>query len=76
MLWHDERMVTFTGIALRLIEDGLEWLMLRFRSTAAVRAENIFLRRQLALFTERGVRPRPVDAATRVGLVVLAKLLS
>ena len=72
-MWHDERMLTFAGIALRLIEDGLRWLVLLFRSAEAVRAENLFLRRQLALFIERGVRPRRVDAATRVSLVVLAK---
>jgi hypothetical protein len=67
-------MVTFAGIALRLIEDALRWLALLLRSTEAVRAENLFLRRQLALFIERGVRPRRVDAATRVSLIVLAKL--
>ena len=73
-MWHDERMLTFAGIALGLIEDGLRWLVLLLRSTEAVRAENLFLRRQLALFIERGVRPRRVDAATRVSLVVLTKL--
>ena len=72
-MWHDERMVTLAGIALGLIEDGLRWLVLLLRSTEAVRAENLFLRRQLALFIERGVRPRRVDAATRVSLVALAK---
>ena len=71
---HDERMVTLAGIALRLIEDALRWLVLVFRSTEAVRAENLFLRRQLALFIERGVRPRRVDAATRVSLVALTRL--
>jgi len=74
VVWHDERMVTLGGIALRLIGDALRWLVLLFRSTEAVRAENLFLRRQLALFIERGVRPRRVDAATRVSLVVLARL--
>ena len=67
-------MVTFAGIALRLIEDALRWFALLFRSAEAVHAENLFLRRQLALFIERGVRPRRVDAATRVSLVLLARL--
>jgi len=67
-------MVTLGWIALRLIGDALRWLVLLFRSTEAVRAENLFLRRQLALFIERGVRPRRVDVATRVSLVVLTKL--
>jgi hypothetical protein len=74
MLWHDERMVTLAGIAVRLIEDALRWVVLLFRSTEAVRAENLFLRRQLALYIERGVRPRRADAPTRVSLAVLAKL--
>ena len=30
MVWHDEQMVTFAGIALRLIEDVLRWLVLLF----------------------------------------------
>src|SRR5882672_7148717 len=33
MVWHDERMLTFAGITLGLIEDGLRWLVLLFRST-------------------------------------------
>ena len=73
MLWHDERMLTFARIALLLIEESFRWLVLLFRSTEAVRAENLFLRRQLALFIERGARPRRVDAATRVSLVLLAR---
>src|SRR5262245_30605357 len=67
-------MVTTARIVLELIEDALRWLMLLARSTEAVRAENLMLRRQLALFLERGVRPRRVDAATRVSLAVLARL--
>ena len=47
---------------------------LLFRSTKSLEAENLFLRRQLALFMERGVRPRRIDAATRVSLAVLAKM--
>ena len=45
-----------------------------FPLTGAVEAENLFLRRQLALYIERGVRPPRMDAATRVSLAVLAKL--
>ena len=67
-------MVTLARIVLRLIEDALRWVMLLFRSQEAVEAENLFLRRQLALYIERGVRPRRIDAATRVSLAVLARL--
>ena len=37
-------------IAVRLIEDALRWLVLLLRPTEAVRAENLFLRRELAMF--------------------------
>ena len=67
-------MLTPAKIAIRLIEDALRWVVVLFRSTESVQAENLFLRRQLALFLERGVRPRRVDAATRVSLAALAKL--
>jgi hypothetical protein len=40
----------------------------------ALRAETLFLRRQLALYIERGIQARRIDAATRVSLVVLANL--
>jgi hypothetical protein len=46
-------MATLATIALRLIGDALRWLVLLCRSTEAIRAENLFLRRQLALFIER-----------------------
>ena len=70
-LWHDERMATFARIAL---EDALSGVVLLLRSTVAVRAENLFLRRQLALYIERGVRPRRVDAAGRISLALLARV--
>ena len=68
-------MVTLVRIALRLIEDALRWVVLLFRSTESVHAENLFLRRQLALYIERGVRPHRVDAATRVSLVGPGRVL-
>ena len=67
-------MVALVTIALRLIEDDLRWVVLLLRSTESVHAENLFLRRQLALYIERGVPPHRVDAAPRVTLVVLARL--
>ena len=61
-------------IAVYLLWDAARYVALLFRSTEALRAENLFLRRQLALFMERGVRPRRVDAATRASLAVLARV--
>ena len=67
-------MVNLLKIAGLLVEDAFRWLLLLFRSAEPLRAENLFLRRQLALYIERGVRPHRVDAATRVSLVLLARL--
>jgi len=60
----DEAMVTLASIVLRLLEDALRWLMLLTRSDESVRAENLMLRRHLAMFIERGIRPRRVDSAS------------
>ena len=57
-----------------LLADAARYVALLLRSTKALRAENLFLRRQLALFMERGVRPRRIDAASRASLVVLGKM--
>jgi len=53
------------------VADLLRWLLLAFRSSQSIQAENLFLRRQLALNIERGVKPPRVDAATRIGLTFL-----
>ena len=52
-------MVSLLKIAGLLVEDAFRWLLLLFRSAEALRAENLFLRRQLALYIERGVQPQP-----------------
>jgi len=71
-LWHDERMVAFIKIAVHLLADAVRFSILLFRPTRPVQAENLFLRRQLALFKERGIQPRSVDSATRISLAILA----
>ena len=45
--------------------DSLSLLTLAFRSRSAVEAENLFLRKQLALFQERKTKPRRADDSTR-----------
>ena len=67
-------MVNLLKIAGLLVEDAFRWLLLLFRSAEPLRAENLFLRRQLAPYIERGDWPHRVDAATRVSLVLLARL--
>jgi putative transposase len=44
------------------------------RSSSAIRAENLVLRKQLASYIERGIKPRRVDQATRVSLALFTRL--
>ena len=69
-------MVALFKMAVCVLEDAFRFVLLLFRSTSSLQGENLFLRRQLALFIERGVQPRRVDAATRVSLAVLARLFN
>ena len=67
-------MVSLLKIASLLVEDAFRWVLLLFRSAEVLRAENLFLRRQLVLYIERGVQPQRVDPATRVSLALRARL--
>ena len=49
-------------------------LVLTARPRRSIQAENLLLRRQLALFKERGVTPRRIDAVTRLSLAWLSRL--
>jgi hypothetical protein len=42
-----------------VIAEALRWVLLAFRSSQSIQAENLFLRRQLALYVERGVKTPP-----------------
>ena len=61
-------------MVLRLLADVIGLLALTVRPRRSIEAENLFLRRQLALFKERGVRPRRIDTATRLSLAWLSTL--
>jgi putative transposase len=58
--------LSLLGIFVRVL-----WTMLRPRGAVAV--ENLFLRKQLAMYRERGVSPRRPSVVDRVTLVVLSK---
>ena len=49
----------------RVLLDSLRLVALTCRSRSAVEAENLFLRKQLALFQERNLRPHRADDSTR-----------
>jgi putative transposase len=53
-------------ILVQLAADAVRWCGLVMRSQRSIEAENLFLRRQLALYVERGVEPRRIDSVTRV----------
>jgi putative transposase len=67
-------MISFVQIILRLAADLIGLMVLAIRSGRSVEAENLVLRRQLALYKERGLKPRRIDAATRVSLAWLSRL--
>ena len=56
-----------------LIGDGLRFMGLGLRPRLALTAENLFLRKQLALYLERETRPRRASATTRLTLVWLSR---
>ena len=59
----------------RLLCDVVTLARLALTPRAQLAAENLFLRKQLALYQERRVKPRRPDPATRVILVLLSRLL-
>ena len=61
-------------MGLRVVADLIGLLVLTLRQRRSIEAENLVLRRQLALFKERGLKPRRVDAATRLSLACLSRL--
>ena len=67
-------MIVQLRIVLRLLADLAGLIALSVRPRRAIEAENLVLRRQLALFKERGIRPRRIDAATRASLALLSQL--
>jgi putative transposase len=59
-----------------LARDALRFLLLGTRSIAALKAENIFLRKQLALYLEREAKPRRASNTTGLSLVLLSRLFA
>jgi len=61
---------------LRLLVDLMALTALGFRQRRASAAEILVLRRQLALYTERGIKPRRIDAVTRISLALLSRFFN
>jgi transposase InsO family protein len=62
-------------VSVDLLVNVLHFVVLGLRSHAHLAAENLFLRKQLALYVERQVKPRRATNATRLTLVVLARFI-
>ena len=58
-----------------ILSDILRLGVLFLRLSSAIRAENLVLRRQLARYVERGMKPRRVDHVTRVSLALFTETL-
>lgn len=58
---------------LNLFADLLRFLVLSLRFKISLAAENLFLRKQLAFYQERKIRPRRLDNPARVTLVQLSR---
>ncbi len=69
-------MLSVSGILIQLVGETLCWSRLAFRSRQSIENENLFLRRQLALYVERGVKPRRVDPATRITLALVSRFFN
>ena len=67
-------MIALLEVSRQLLADVLWFAIVALRPTRVVSAENLFLRRQLAMYVERGAKPRRPDVATRVSLALLSKL--
>lgn len=65
--------LSLTGMLLTLLVDVVRFLRLCLRLAPVLAAENLFLRKQLALYQERHVTPRRATDATRLALVWLAR---
>jgi putative transposase len=62
-------------IILRVGTDVVLLVASALRSRAQVAAENLFLRKQLALYLERQVKPHRADDAARITLVALSRIV-
>ena len=66
-------MIVLVQVIGRILADAVSLFALSLRPRCSIQAENLVLRRQLALFKERGVKPRRIDAATRLSFACLSQ---
>jgi putative transposase len=65
-------LMQLTAVVLTLIVDAARFFRLGLRPKAALAAENLFLRKQLAMYQERHVKPQRATPAIHIPMVWLA----
>ena len=75
-MWHHKSVVALLQIALRLLADLIAMMAFAFRQRRATAAEILVLRRQLALYKERAIKPRRIDRVTRISLALLSRFFN
>jgi hypothetical protein len=73
-LRHDERKPQLAAAIVGPAANALSGSSASLRTSGEIRAEKLVLRRQLARYIERGIKPRRVDYATRVSLALFTRL--
>ena len=60
-------------LGLNLLTDLIRYLILTLRSKSSLAAENLFLRKQLAFYQERAIKPGRTSQSTRLTLLWLSR---
>ena len=69
-----DRLFSLLPTVFDLLLDALRFIRLSLQQRCTLAAENLFLRKQLALYRERQVEPRRPRAAAKLTLVLLSGL--
>src|ERR1017187_3254437 len=72
-MWHHKSVIALFHIVLRLLIDLIALTALALRQRRATAAEILVPRRQIALYKERGIKPRRIDPVTRISLALLSR---
>ena len=75
-MWHHKSVIALFHIVLRLLIDLIALTALGLRQRRATAAEILVLRRQIALYQERGIKPRRIDPVTRISLALLSRFFN
>src|ERR1019366_10101135 len=66
-------MTEFCLLWLNVLADSLRLVVLGLRSNSSLAAENLFLRKQLAFYQERKIKPRRTSPPAQVTLILLSR---